>query len=320
MIEKLIWEKYRPQNFKELILFPRIQRKIKQGLNSSIIISGPFGTGKTSLARLLTKDKNVLYKNTSLNTSIEVLRGDIQDFVDSIGDIFSNDDGYRYVFLDEFEEASPQYQNALKAFIEEYSNRVKFIFVSNHVSKIDGGLWSRSTHLDFTPQNQKEEKWLKLKYKERLSYIKQKEQIECENQTLKNIVINNFPDFRKMVVSLSDIRLSGKIEENSFTGDEKLTKKIYSLLKEGTTIDLQNFIIENFGAEKIQSLFNILGRPLIEIIIYNDKKISTTDLLGDIYSIVSEYSQILNTIRGGDPIVVGTGCLHQIQKKIKYYE
>jgi len=320
MKENLIWEKYRPEYFQDLILLPRIQRKIKQGLNSSIIISGPFGTGKTTLAKLITKNKPVLYKNTSLNTSIEVLRGEIQEFVDKLGSIFSNDDGFKYVLLDEFEEASSAYQKALKAFIEEYSDRAKFIFVTNYVSKIYSGLWSRSTHLDFTPLSDKEIRWLKVKYKKRINFIKESEGIDCTEETIKHIINENFPDLRKMVVSLSDIRLSGEIEETKIIPQRETASQIYNLLKEGTTIDLQNFIIENFGINKIQDLFIILGRPLIETIIYNDKKISTTNLLGDIYSVVSEYSFWLNSIKGGDPIVIATGCLHQIQKKLNYYQ
>jgi DNA polymerase III delta prime subunit len=133
MIENLLWEKYRPQSIDEIILLPRIRAEVSGGTaNSNLILYGHFGTGKTTLAKLLVKGKPVMYFNTSLDTGIETLRKDITNHVNTISDVFSSEDTFKYVFLDEFEEASPKYQNALKAFIEEYSSMVRFIFVTNH--------------------------------------------------------------------------------------------------------------------------------------------------------------------------------------------
>ena len=41
----------------------------------------------------------MLYRNTSIHTSIETLRTDIQDFVDTASGIFDERDTYKYVFL-----------------------------------------------------------------------------------------------------------------------------------------------------------------------------------------------------------------------------
>jgi len=320
MIENLLWEQYRPKKFDDIILLPRVRKVVESGFSGNLILSGHFGTGKTTLAKILTKGKPTLYRNTSLHTSIEVLRNDVVKFVNTMSNIFTDeDDGYKYVFLDEFEEASSQYQNALKAFIEDerVKNHVKFIFVTNHIHKIEQGLVSRCTTLDFNPQTEEEIKYWKSESKKRLLEITKKENIDIEEIEVKRIVAHNYPDLRKMVVVLSEIKRTGKVDYSISTFDGKLKTKLYNSLKNDNIVGLQKFAMDNFGPEKVQELLNLCGRPLQEMLIIKDKEILKTDKLGDIYSLVSEHSMWLNTIKGGDPVVVATSCLSQIQKMIK---
>lgn len=316
MIENLLWQKYRPKTINDIILLPRIRKLIKNGIDDNLILHGHYGTGKTSLSMILTEGKPVLSINTSLHTSIDVLRTDIKDYVSTMSGIFDPTDDYKYIFLDEFEEASSQYQNALKAFIESYSSRVRFILVTNHVHKVEQGVISRCTSVDFDPKTDEEVKFLKSNYKERLIDISKKENIDIEEIDIKKIVAHNFPDMRKMVNVLSNIKKTGRIDYNITTFDSKLKMDLYKDLINGDTTSLQGFVMDNFGPEKVQELFNLCGRPLIEVLMTKEKGIIDTTILGDIYSDVSEHSMWLSTIKGGDPVVVGISCLSKIQKKL----
>ena len=135
----LLWEKWRPKNLDDLILLPRIQNHFKDGVNQNFIFYGHYGTGKTSLARILigkyTKDKPFLELNSSLFTSIDVLRNEIEDFC-KFTPMMSTDSDIKYIFLDEFERVSSQFQDAFKAFIEKYNKNVRFIITTNHINKI----------------------------------------------------------------------------------------------------------------------------------------------------------------------------------------
>ena len=78
----LLWEKWRPKTIEDLILLPRIKKHFQDGyLNQNYVFYGNAGTGKTTLARILigkyTKDKAYLEINSSLYTSIDILRNDI---------------------------------------------------------------------------------------------------------------------------------------------------------------------------------------------------------------------------------------------------
>jgi replication-associated recombination protein RarA len=314
MIKNLLWEKYRPQSLDDLILLPRIHKIVDGGIDNNLILYGHYGTGKTTLAKILTKDKPTLYMNTSLDTSIDNLREDIQNHVNTISDIFNPLDTFKYVFLDEFEEASSKYQNALKAFIEDYADVVRFIFVTNHIHKVEKGIISRSTRLDFDPQTDDEIKYWKTKCKERLIHISKEENIDIDEISIKRIVNHNFPDLRNMIVILSEVKRTGNIDYTLTNFDSQLKINLYNNLKNNNIVELQEFIMNNFGPEKIQELFNLCGRPLLETLVIKDRGILETDKLGDIYSLVSEHSMWLNTIKGGDPVVVGTSCLHNIKK------
>ena len=49
----LLWEKWRPKSIEDVILLPRIKEQFKNGVTQHYIFHGHYGTGKTSLARIL---------------------------------------------------------------------------------------------------------------------------------------------------------------------------------------------------------------------------------------------------------------------------
>jgi DNA polymerase III delta prime subunit len=161
----ILWEKWRPKKIEDVILLPRIKNRLNDGVTQHYIFHGHFGTGKTSLARILigeySKDTAFMDVNCSEETSIDYLRDEISKFCKTIP-MFETKSDQKYVLLDEFERISPQYQDALKAFIEKYNNKgVKFIMSTNHIDKVRGGMKSRIKMIDFDCQNIEEERYMK---------------------------------------------------------------------------------------------------------------------------------------------------------------
>jgi DNA polymerase III delta prime subunit len=230
--------------------------------------------------------------------------------------IFNPSSRYKLVYLDEFERASAEYQDSLKGFINDNSDNIRFIFVTNHIHKIEGGLRSRCTEINFDPLDEKEILWWKTNAKNRLIDIAEKEEIKISETDIKKIVAYNYPDIRKMIVVLSEVKKTGKIQYSTTTFSNELKSKLYKALTSGNILDIQSFVLGEFGQENIQSLFNLCGRPLLEMMIRKNPSIVKTEKLGDIYYVVSEHSMMLNTIKGGDPVVVGTSCLNKIKNII----
>ena len=308
MIEKLYWEKYRPKTLEDIILLPRIRKQVENGIVTNLIFYGHYGMGKTALSRILSKRNPNLELNSSLDTSIDVLRKDISDFCSKMS-MFDGEDDVKIVFLDEVDRVSAQYQDALKGFIESNSRNTRFIFTTNHIEKITPGNLSRFTKVNFDPQTPEEVKWLKNEYAKRLIEISEKEEVDVDKKDVVNIVNKHFPDLRQMTTSLQEVKLSG-IKVNAINNSKRveLFDKIITLRD---TTDMYNYIMIEYGDDGISEIMNSLGRPFIEWV--GKSKSEYLPKLVDILEIVTRYTDMLDN-RNQDPIIVGLTAITQIQK------
>src|SRR5574344_1856458 len=310
----LLWEKYRPQNLDEIILLPRIKNLFTDGIQQNYIFYGTYGIGKTSIARILigkyTKDKDFLEINSSMETSIDILRSKIDNFW-SFKCILNTTDSYKYVFLDEFERTSIQFQDAFKAFIERYDKHVRFIITTNNISKISDGIKSRIIQLNFNCIDINEEKYLKNEFYKRLkNNILVNEKITIDDKTIIKIINKNFPDFRSTMVELQNFILSGELTEKSSNVNITLKTNLYKCLynKELNYEQIYNFLISNFGADKINTLIEMLGKPFID---FSIKKGADIEKLFLCNYIIADYSDKLKT--DTDPIILGMTIIGKLR-------
>jgi DNA polymerase III delta prime subunit len=302
----LLWEKWRPKNLEDVILLPRIRKNFENGINGNYIFYGHYGTGKTSLARILigkyTKDKPFLELNSSLFTSIDVLRNEIENFC-KFTPMMSSESDIKYIFLDEFERVSSQFQDAFKAFIEKYSKNVRFIITTNHINKISDGIKSRIPQINFDCINLDEEKYLKQEiYKRINNTILPSEAREIKKDELISIIQKKFPDFRSIMVELQTYLDTGDSSSNSINVSNKLKLDLYNLIYDkGTNYEnVYNFLMSTFTNEKIDVMIGLLGKPFIDWSISESKNI---DKLFECNYIIADYSSLLET--NTDPIVLG---------------
>ena len=295
----LLWEKWRPKTMDDVILLPRIRKHFENGINQNFIFYGHFGTGKTSLARILigkyTKDKPFLELNSSLYTSIEVLRSEIEDFC-KFKPMMETDSDIKYIFLDEFERVSAQFQDAFKAFIEKYNKNVRFIITTNHLNKISDGIKSRIPQINFDCQSLEEEKYLKQEIYKRINNV------ILPKEDLVSIITKKFPDFRSIMVEVQNYLETGSLGDNSSNVSNKVKLDLYSCIYD-RSLDYEkiyHFLMTNFGAEKIDVMIKLLGKPFIDWSISENKNI---DKLFECNFIISDYSSKLET--NTDPIVLG---------------
>jgi len=302
----LLWEKWRPKTIEDIILLPRIRNHFENGVTQNFIFYGHFGTGKTSLARILigkyTKDKPCLELNSSLYTSIDVLRSEIEDFC-KFTPMMETDSDIKYIFLDEFERVSAQFQDAFKAFIEKYNKNVRFIITTNHLNKISDGIKSRIPQINFDCQSLEEEKYLKQEvYKRINNVILPKEGKEIPKEDIVSIITKKFPDFRSIMVEVQNYLETGSLGENSSNVSNKIKLDLYNCIYD-KSLDYEkiyHFLMVNFGPEKIDVMIKILGKPFIDWSISENKNI---DKLFECNSIISDYSSKLES--NTDPIVLG---------------
>lgn len=303
----LLWEKWRPSKIEDIILLPRIRKHFENGLTQNYIFHGHYGTGKTSLARILigkyTKDKPFLEINSSLYTSIDVLRNEIEDFCKT-RPMIEYDSDIKYVFLDEFERVSAQFQDAFKAFIEKYSKvGVRFIITTNHINKVSDGIKSRIAKIDFDCQSVEEEKYLKREMFNRINnIILPKECKEVPKEDLVSIINKKFPDFRSIMVELQNYLETGSSTSGSCNVSNKIKLDLYNCIyNESLTYDsIYHFLMNTFGADKIDVMIGLLGKPFIDWSVTEKKNI---DKLFKCNYVITECASKLET--NTDPIVLG---------------
>jgi DNA polymerase III delta prime subunit len=312
----LLWEKWRPKKLEDLILLPRIKKHFENGLNGNYILHGHYGTGKTSLARILigkyTKDKPFLEINSSLYTSIDVLRNDIETFCKFQPMMEVNSD-IKYVFLDEFERVSVQFQDAFKAFIEKYSkNGVRFIITTNHINKISDGIKSRIPQLNFDCIDIEEEKYLKKEIFKRITNeILPSEGKEIPKEELVKIITKKFPDFRSTIVEVQNYLNTGHSSTSYSNVSNKIKLDLYRTIHD-ESLDYEkiyNFLMSSFGADKINVMIKLLGKPFIDWSLSEGKDV---EKLFEVTHIVCEYDIILQSAT--DPVIVGMSLLGKLKK------
>lgn len=317
-VEKLLlWEKWRPKTFDDIILLPRIQKELENGITQHYIFHGHYGTGKTSLARLLigkySKKTPFIELNCSIDTSIDVLRTKIDDFC-KFNPMFETDSDLKFVFLDEFDRVSANFQDAFKGFIEKYNKKVRFIITTNHINKIIPGLKSRIKCIDFDCVSKDEEKFLKQEIYKRISLtILPLEEAEIPKEDLIKIITSRFPDFRATLVDVQSY-----LETGSSTSTENISNDIknelYSLLYSDSDYEVcYHFLMNNFGAEKIHTMISLLGRPFVDW--YLKGKKGDVDKLFEVSYIISDYSSKLET--DTDPIILGMNIIGKIRNILK---
>jgi DNA polymerase III delta prime subunit len=302
----LLWEKWRPKTFEDIILLPRIRKQFELGVTQHYIFYGHYGTGKTSLARILvgkyTKESAFMEVNCSEETSIDFLRDEISNFCKT-RPMFETDSDIKYVFLDEFERVSANFQDAFKAFIERYNDKVRFIITTNHIEKIGGGLKSRIKSIDFDCQNIEEERFLKKEMFLRIqNSILPSENKEVGKEDLVRIVTKKFPDFRSILVEVQDFLETGN---SSLTGNvsNKVKQELYNTIfdYDSDYDKTYHFLMGNFGPEKIDQMIKLLSRPFVEYV--SEKQSQLIPKLFECNYIISDYSSKLES--NTDPIILG---------------
>lgn len=309
-----LYEKYRPTTMDDMVLLPRIKEILKDGINQNYIFYGSYGGGKTSVAKILAgmyikKDGYQvipsMYINCSEDGVIDTLRNDITRFCE-VRQMMSESD-IKYVILDEFDGVSSKFELALKAFIERYKN-VRFIFITNHIEDIYGGVLSRVQRINFDAQSREEEVIIKKEFFKRVNRILELENVEAKKEDIIELINTSFPDFRNTLVNLQTyISGGGVISGNTFSIKER--NELYEFISIRRDVhDVISFINKNIGSDRINILFRELSNPYIYFLMERGVDSSVIFELISVYS--DEYPKIKTQI---DPLLLGVNLINKYQ-------
>jgi replication factor C subunit 3/5 len=276
-------EKYRPNNFEEIVLDPLNKKILKNIINTgyfpNLLFYGPPGTGKTTTIiklinayqeklNIVNKDL-IIHLNASDERGIDIIRNQINYFVNS-KPLFNN--GMKFVILDEVDYMTKNAQQALRYLLQNFKGSVRFCLICNYISRIDEGLQNEFIKLRFNqlPKEQivgflrkicisenihlKDEyleniqKIFKFDLRSMINFIQSNQYVSKYNDTMDSNNNNiHIIESREWDIIISKLKSKEKLESVSSYIQYISTK--YNIDKKNIIKDFINYIIHN---EKIK--------------------------------------------------------------------
>jgi len=208
----VLYRKYRPQTFAEIIGQEHIVQTLTNAISTGMVshaylFSGPKGSGKTTIARLLAKAVNCENRKddqyepcNKCSSCLEIMEGRSMDLIEidaashrGIDEMRELKDGIRFVptkskykvfIIDESHMLTREAFNALLKTLEEPPAHAIFVLATTEIHKMIPTIISRCQRFDFR----------KLTLPEiikRLEIISQKEKVKIEKAALELIALNS---------------------------------------------------------------------------------------------------------------------------------
>lgn len=220
MNSHIAWvEKFRPSYMTDIIGHSDILNILKALIQNdnliNLIFSGPSGTGKTSLVRVIINEYygmnayyNVLELNASDERGIETVRNRIKQFVNNDNISQNTNTPYKLpklVILDEFDAMTMDAQLILTSIMDYSFENAKFIFICNYLHKVIQPILSRCISFRFLPiENQLIQR--------QLTHIINKENASVDHEIIQKISSCSSGDLRKAINTLQSVCMIDTIQ------------------------------------------------------------------------------------------------------------
>ena len=265
-----LYRKYRPSTFDEVVGQTVIVKTLKNAilhskLTHAYLFTGPRGTGKTSIAKILAKTINCENLNgilpcnkcvscTQINnkqtTDIIEIDAASNTGVDQIRELKSKinlvpaTSKYKVYIIDEVHMLSDSAFNALLKTLEEPPSHVIFVLATTEPHKIPATILSRCQRFDFQKINQQE-------LTNRLKYIAEKEKINISDEALAEVARLADGGMRDAISMLDQLV--------SYTDDEITVTDVHEINGTIDQAELKN-LIKFFITENITEAFKLLDK------------------------------------------------------------
>ena len=266
-MEHSLWvEKYRPKDLSTYIGNEHLKSKVKVYLESGdvphLLLYGKAGTGKTTLAKIITSniDCDYMYINASDENKVDDVRNKIKTFASSVG--FKD---LKVIILDECDYLTPNAQAALRNLMETFSKHCRFILTCNYVERIIDPIQSRCQSYKVVPPSKKE-------VAQQMVHILKYENCTFELDDVALIVNAGYPDIRRVINSAQRQVVEGKlkVDVNSVIQNDYKIKLLKSLSSNSKVTDIRQLLADN-SISDYSELYRLLYD---EIETYSNGKVS----------------------------------------------
>ena len=276
----VLYRKYRPQVFSEIIGQEHIVQTLTNAISSGILshaylFSGPRGSGKTTIARLLAKALNCQNRKekefepcNKCDSCLEIVKNNSIDLIEidaashrGIDEMRELREGikfapskskYKIFIIDESHQLTKEASNALLKTLEEPPSHAIFILATTEIHKMIPTIISRCQRFDFK----------KLTLEEiikRLEFVAKKEKTKIERDALELIAVNASGSIRDAESIFGQI-LSFEDAAREITAEE--VKSILALVETNLVAEFFNFLIEKKTSEALSFINEIMEKGI----------------------------------------------------------
>lgn len=212
--EKLWVEKYRPTKIDGCILpesMKEIFRKhVADGFIPNMILEGPPGTGKTSVAKAMCAELGVdvyVINASGSERGIDFFKTTMVQYASTM----SLTGKGKVILIDEGDGMTSDAQDAFRANVEKFSKTCSFIITCNYASKIKEAIQSRMPIVSFRFDKTVQLALQKQMF-DRCCEILKDQAVPFEVKAVAQLVHRFYPDFRRTIGELQKFAKYGKID------------------------------------------------------------------------------------------------------------